>query len=184
MKHKQQNRKGMVMLELCLVMAIAAIVVAMTVSFGMIIDQRVSAARARYNALESLNNAQVAIESWITRYDNVDYEFESDDTHLYINNSTTKERVGTSGLNDDKTALVGTENGKTVFTYATDALESITFSAQKSEKALGGSGRVLIACVVQYHLPSDKDFRTEETKTQRFTYTTYANTQFTRRAKK
>ena len=65
----KKMRRGSTLVELCLVIAISAVVFAMIASFAVLIQYRAVAAQEDYEAVNDVNLIRTAIFDWLKKYD-------------------------------------------------------------------------------------------------------------------
>jgi type II secretory pathway pseudopilin PulG len=65
----KKMRRGSTLVELCLVIAISAVVFAMIASFAVLIQYRAVAAQEDYEAVNDVNLIRTAIFDWLKEYD-------------------------------------------------------------------------------------------------------------------
>ena len=65
----KKMRRGSTLVELCLVIAISAVVFAMIASFAVLIQYRAVAAQEDYEAVNDINLIRTAIFDWLKEYD-------------------------------------------------------------------------------------------------------------------
>ena len=69
----KKMRRGSTLVELCLVIAISAVVFAMIASFAVLIQYRAVAAQEDYEAVNDVNLIRTAIFDWLKEYDSPNY---------------------------------------------------------------------------------------------------------------
>ena len=65
MRKRNENRHGVTLVELVVVLAILSIVTTMVVSFNVIVNQRRAESQAKLEVLQDVRVAEAMIESWI-----------------------------------------------------------------------------------------------------------------------
>ena len=63
----QKGRRGVTLMELCIVIALVAILSTMVVSFSVLTNRRSRAAEARLSAMQEIAEIEVVVEAWFGR---------------------------------------------------------------------------------------------------------------------
>ena len=180
----KKNKNGFTLVELCIVIALIAIVVSLVVVFSMLMSGKASQAEMRKSVVNDISDLESHIKQWIKHYDNCDYRFGVDagthgaDTVLIVYNT-----LGTDKTSDDTPAGrlelssdLKKLNCEGVNDFDVKYIKNIVFSI--TEGTSGGSGHSLITCDVVYRDGSSKD--ENATNTTRLIFSTHAGAEIKR----
>ncbi len=152
-QHILKRKKGVTLVELCVVMALIAIIGSSVVTFSALVKRRTDASSQNGAVLEDLSNVEMTLKQWIMHFDNADYTFELEDGGEAIVAKSAKDGSSASriSLNEDKTMLVS-ENRVSL---EVSRLLGMKFEIIESAK----THRSLIRCTVQYHTANSDDVK-------------------------
>ena len=147
---KRNIKKGVTLMEMTIVMALLAIVSFMVVSFSMLVHNNVNAITSENDVLSDFDKVQYVFDTWISTFDNEEYDFFAQDNKLYAvnKNNTTKRYVLL--LTEDGiltgSVPVGTTGLSTVVYDGTGTLFDLDFNIKVNYE----TGKILIDCRVSY----------------------------------
>ena len=133
---KKTDKKGFTIAELCVVLAIVAIVSAMVVSFSVLLSARTRESSARLDAMNDLQLVESATEGWMSRMDRIVYS-NGALVGMVDDDQYTLSFVG------DKT-LTGTLPNDEEITVVLEQVSDISFKFLEN----GDTGDVLCICTV------------------------------------
>lgn len=157
----KSNKKGFTLIELCIVIALTAIVASMTVLFTTIISRRVNQSNIHNEVITSISNMETGIKKWLTHYDNSDYRIEINNSARGIqsvleawdnkgtpDNTTDDVLAGRLYISDDGETLVceGAQD------FNVNYIQSMKFS--KKISTTNGSKNMIIYCDIVYNDPT------------------------------
>lgn len=173
------NKKGVLLAELCITMAIVAIICSMTLTFTILLRQRTLLNKDRDNMLMYVSNVETGVKYWLTHYDNFDYNFSTANqgkelVATYYNDANKKYTLKLNGEH-----LVGdyfdkNTSGKNI-TYDTKGVTNIKFEI--IEHTTGGSQNKLVKCDVSYF-----DVNSKSNKHTEFLFATHTNSSMRRKS--
>lgn len=148
-----KRRKGTTLAELCVVLAVIAIVSALVVSFSVLMGQRVALSTTRLNAMNDMESVDAFVEGWLGRMKLLDAELS-----LVVNETT-----GETKLKADKDEqeyslffaenafmLIGDLPGGTTMTYTPTVVTGVEF--KQVEKGFGETDKLFFYSLT-YNLP-------------------------------
>lgn len=154
---EKRRRKGFSLVELCIVIAVLAVVTVLTTTFIILMSNRTKLATQKNDVLTDLYNTELAMQRWIRHYDNADYVFKVG------GGQKTLTAVGQAGSRDaNKTFSIGlAEDGKTIkcdgmSDWTVRYIRSFEFKFQVSTESKS-SGRYIIECIVRYEDPTNEE---------------------------
>lgn len=154
-KRTVKNKKGATLAELCVVMALLAVVVALSVTFTTLMSRRVNQALTKDRVLDDLYNTELAIKNWIMTYDNADnyFKIENDSATLTAycgkgtkDNKNDDVKLSSVYLSEDKT-LIKRDN---VSDVSVKAIVAVSFSFSTAS-----DGKRMLYCYIYYLNPGD-----------------------------
>lgn len=153
MLHKIKSKRGFTLVELCVVIAITAIVVSMTVLFTTLMSKRVSQSNIHNEVITSISDMETGIKNWITHYDNTDYRIEIGSGQSSLEAWDTK---GTENTGDDTCAakLYISDDGKKLICQGASDFSIKHIRSVKFAKS--GNKNIIITCDIKYYDPSIK----------------------------
>ena len=80
--NQTKRRAGVSIAEMCIVLAILAIVGTLVVSFSLMVSGRASAGADKLNGADDLERSQVILEAWVDRMVGLGAQFTADETGL------------------------------------------------------------------------------------------------------
>ncbi|MCQ2441395.1 MAG: hypothetical protein MJ076_05845 [Clostridia bacterium] len=170
------NKKGVLLVELCIAMAIVAIICTMTLTFTILLRQRTLLNSDRDDMLKYVSNVETAVKEWLVHYDNCDYSLStqnSDKQLVAINTSGVKYIIG---LEDDE--IVGDYYDENIpnntKSYETTDVKKLVFNISDPSTF---SGKRVIKCTVYYDDPTRKAEEHID-----FLFTTRANSSIIRKS--
>lgn len=152
-----KNRKGTTLAELCVAIALLAVVVTMTLTFSQLNREHLRQAEEQDALMTDLTRFEQLIRQWLRDYDNLDYTIrtEKSDPEQIVNDMLSVYKKG-----DDETPVSNfylTEDKIKIQCdglsgYAVSTLTGMKFSIETSDE-----GRRLISCDLSYvNLADDK----------------------------
>lgn len=170
------NKKGVLLVELCIAMAIVAIICTMTLTFTILLRQRTLLNSDRDNMLKYVSNVETAVKEWLVHYDNCDYSLSTESSNAQLvatNTSGTKYRIKL-----ENNTIVGdyydeTKTDSTI-SYETNDVKKLIFNVSEPSSF---SGKRIIKCTVYY---DDATKKAEEHID--FLFTTRANSSIIRKS--
>lgn len=169
MNRRKRNTRGVTLAELCIVMAVIAIVSTMVVSFTVLMQARTRVIAADRDTVSDLGTVESALDRFIRTYDSDEYTivlsdpiWTSDNPLLptfdqkYRSISVWKDEAITAKLKlsiDPETekvnAIVITDgNDKAEITYLLNSVTKMTFELEGGNSS--GSATALVICTVEY----------------------------------
>lgn len=170
MNRRKRNTRGVTLAELCIVMAVIAIVSTMVVSFTVLMQARTRVIAADRDIVSDLGTVESALDRFIRAYDSDEYAivlsdpiWSSDNPVLstlddakYTSISVWKDEAITAKLKlstdpDTKevNAIVITDGaGKAEITYLLNSVTKMTFELEGGNSS--GSATALVTCTVEY----------------------------------
>ena len=148
-----KQKKGATLAELCVVMALVAIIGTSIVSFSALVQRRTNTSVQNGAVLEDLTNVEMSLKQWISHFDNANYTFEITDGGQSVTAKSNIDGTAASkiSLNADKTMLIS------------DGMVSLQVTMLKGlrfEKIVSGrTGRSMIRCTAQYHTAGSDDVK-------------------------
>ena len=139
---KKTDKKGFTIAELCVVLAIVAIVSAMVVSFSVLLSARTRESSARLDAMNDLELVESAAEGWLSRMGLEGAVVSQNGSGL---TATVTDGAGTSStytLSVYGNMLTGTLPGNEVMTVVLEQVNDIDFTI------LQNAGDTLCICTV------------------------------------
>lgn len=142
-----KNKKAFTLAELCVVLALLAIVSTTVVTMSTLIQKRVTRSVNNDKVVDDLTSIELATKNWLTHFDNADYAIEI------------------LTLEDGNTALVAKKEGTEVSRLAFDSVNHLYESNLSTNKLSNAMQRIefqqrtsktsyrLIECYVYYVLP-------------------------------
>lgn len=141
---KRTHRAGVSIAEMCIVLALLAIVGTLVVSFSAMVSARASAATTRLNAADDLKVSQVVLENWVDQMTALDAQFTVGETGL---SATVGTETYTVSLLPD-TLRAPLPDGHTL-TCPISAAETFRF-----DQMTRADGNPLIFCTLTYTVKS------------------------------
>lgn len=69
MRRGKETIKGVTLAELCVVLAVIAIISTVVISFSLLVSQRVAVSRARLNAMNDVEQMESVVDGWVGHMD-------------------------------------------------------------------------------------------------------------------
>ncbi len=137
MRVSTRSRRGVTLVELCVVIALVAILSTMVVSFSVLTSRRSRAAEARLSAMQEIAKIEVVVDAWFGRQEE------------QANKVTAADGALTRGGDElwfdaESKTLLGEVSGERVYSLPVEYVTGVTFSQ---------SGEVYF-CKVTYELPT------------------------------
>lgn len=169
MNRRKRNTRGVTLAELCIVMAVIAIVSTMVVSFTVLMQARTRVIAADRDTVSDLGTVESALDRFIRTYDSDEYAIVQDDPigtsdnpvlykldTKYTSISVLKKGTTIAKLKlsiDPETkevnAIVITDgNDKAEITYLLNSITKMTFELEGGNSS--GSATALVICTVEY----------------------------------
>ena len=147
---KRNITKGVTLMELTIVMALLSVVCIMVVSFSSLVRNNVQAITSENDVLSDFDKVQYVFDTWISTFDNDEYDFFTKDNKLYAVNKNNTSKRYVLLLTDDGiltgSVPIGTTGLTTVVYDGTGTLFGLDFSIRINAE----TGRILIDCRVSY----------------------------------
>ena len=169
MNRRKRNTRGVTLAELCIVMAVIAIVSTMVVSFTVLMQARTRVIAADRNTVSDLGTVESALDRFIRTYDSDEYTivqsdpiWASDNPVLYTLDAkytsisvlkdgkvTAKLKLSIDPETKEVNAIVITDgNDKAEITYLLNSITKMTFELEGGNSS--GSATALVICTVEY----------------------------------
>lgn len=138
--HKKRKRTGITIAEMCVVLAVLAIVGTVVVSFSVMVNARSAAATTKLSASEDRELCQVILKSWVDRMTGLDASITADETGL----SATVEGQAYRVAWEEGTLTAPLPDGQKLF-CPIDTVEELQF-----RQMTRSNGNPLIFCTLVY----------------------------------
>lgn len=171
MNRRKRNTRGVTLAELCIVMAVIAIVSTMVVSFTVLMQARTRVIAADRDTVSDLGTVESALDRFIRTYDSDEYAIVQSDLIStadweHLASSTTldkytsiavlkdgvliaKLKLSTDPETEKVNAIVITDGGgKAEITYLLNSVTKMTFELEGGNSS--GSATALVICTVEY----------------------------------
>lgn len=150
MNRSKRSTHGVTLAELCIVMAILAIVSTMVVSFTVLMQARTRVIAADRNTIADIGLVEAALDRFIGTYDSDEYTILPDRDSLSVSKdgkTVATLKLSTDPETNEVNAIVITDGeGKTEITYLLNSVTKMTFELEGSN--LSGSATALVICRV------------------------------------
>lgn len=163
------SKKGSTLLELCIVMALVSILIAVTVGFTTAVNGVTASSRQKYYVIEDYLLCKKYVENWVKLFNedgvtfDVTEEYSDEETETYTPSKLTATKNGkvyelTSEKNADGTVslVLNYEQSENKVTYASNVFTSVKFTKDASSKLVrcemiyeGGSMAFVMGGVVK-----------------------------------
>lgn len=170
MNRRKRNTRGVTLAELCIVMAVIAIVSTMVVSFTVLMQARTRVIAADRDTVSDLGTVESALDRFIRTYDSDEYTLVQGDpiwtspenpassttldkyTSIAVlkdGKVTAKLKLSTDPKTKEVNAIVITDGeGKAEITYLLNSVTKMTFELEGGNSS--GSATALVICTVEY----------------------------------
>ena len=169
MNRRKRNTRGVTLAELCIVMAVIAIVSTMVVSFTVLMQARTRVIAADRDTVSDLGTVESALDRFIRTYDSDEYAIVQGDPIWASDNPvlstldakytsisvlkdgkvTAKLKLSTDPETEKVNAIVITDGaGKAEITYLLNSVTKMTFELEGGNSS--GSATALVICTVEY----------------------------------
>lgn len=169
MNRRKRNTRGVTLAELCIVMAVIAIVSTMVVSFTVLMQARTRVIAADRDTVSDLGTVESALDRFIRAYDSDEYTivqsdpiWASDNPVLYTLDAkytsisvlkdgkvTAKLKLSTDPKTEKVNAIVITDgDDKAEITYLLNSVTKMTFELEGGNSS--DSATALVICTVEY----------------------------------
>lgn len=170
MNRRKRNTRGVTLAELCIVMAVIAIVSTMVVSFTVLMQARTRVIAADRDTVSDLGTVESALDRFIRTYDSDEYTIVQSDpiwtspenpassttldkyTSIAVlkdGKVTAKLKLSTDPKTKEVNAIVITDgNDKAEITYLLNSVTKMTFELEDGNSS--GSATALVTCTVEY----------------------------------
>lgn len=142
----KERRRGVTLMELCIVIALVAILSTMVVSFSVLTSRRSRAAAERLSAMEEIAEVEVVVEAWFGAM--------GDRAHLASVSAGGDVLVlGEGKLSFDGSRLTGTVPGESGYSLPVEYVTGVKFSQSgevyfcRVEYEVAGKGESITFCV-------------------------------------
>ena len=140
-------RRGVTLVELCIVLALISVVTVMVTSFT-VLTRSYAYKASRENGIRlSLNAIEHAFDTWVSAFDDSDNEFSADGSSLKVNDTDFLVFV-----NGTKRFTGSTDKYDLAIDFEVENIESVSFSIEGSNGAV-----CLIKCEVTYILDDGEE---------------------------
>ena len=139
------RKRGDTLAELCVVMAVIAVIGTMTISFCFVLRNHARLAVTQNNVTEELGEWGKTFRTWVSLFDSESYFFATDGANLYAVASDGTEYSLT--MTEDHVLLGLCPDGTTVTSVAT-SVQTVEYRLIPSQDP--DNGRLLIDCRVNY----------------------------------
>lgn len=169
MNRRKRNTRGVTLAELCIVMAVIAIVSTMVVSFTVLMQARTRVIAADRDTVSDLGTVESALDRFIRAYDSDEYAIVQSDPIWTSDNPllptldqkyrsifvlkdgdiTAKLKLSIDPETEKVNAIVITDGaGKAEITYLLNSVTKMTFELEGGNSS--GSATALVTCTVEY----------------------------------
>lgn len=168
---RSNRRRGTTLVELCIVMALVAIVGTSIASFSVMISSYTGRLSTDRDVKDGLTYIDLALDVWVSTMDSAGATLSVSNSGSGVLTATVKEgetaKSYTLQLTDDG-FVVGTLPGDRSLKYAVTGIKSLSFLVQsKGDNA--ADGRVLVTCRVTHEKPFSSDGLSDTTTLMRTT---------------
>lgn len=153
-KEAKQGKKGFTLSEICIVLALVAIVSSIVTSFCLVIHQRSVISRARLDIVNEVNVLEAYAERWVDKMSEKNAVFEEpvlDENGNPLESIKLKANVTTGEdacyIQFEDGVFVGTLFGEEPMTYTTTRIASMDFDVQEK------NGDYIFFCTTRALLP-------------------------------
>ncbi len=140
-------RRGVTLVELCIVLALISVVTVMVTSFTVLARSYAYKASRENGVRLSLNAIEHAFDTWVSAFDDSDNEFSVDGSSLSVNTTETLQFD-----NNAKRFTGSTDKYDLAIDFEVENIESVSFSIEGSNGAV-----CLIKCEVTYILDDGEE---------------------------
>lgn len=171
MNRKKRTTRGVTLAELCIVMAVIAIVSTMVVSFTVLMQARTSLIAADRDTIADIGSVESALDRFIRTYDSDEYTLslftapESQDA-LTVSKGENKVASLNLVLNDEgdtaEKIVITDQAGKITASYPLHLVKKLEYEIVKSDTS--GDSTALVICKITYTRTSGNDIE-EKTAT-------------------
>lgn len=152
MNRRKRNTRGVTLAELCIVMAVIAIVSTMVVSFTVLMQARTRVIAADRDTVSDLGTVESALDRFIRTYDSDEYTILPEQGSLSVSkgdNPVATLKLSTDPDTKEVNAIVITDGaGKAEITYLLNSVTKMTFELEGGNSS--GSATALVTCTVEY----------------------------------
>ena len=139
---KQKFKKGVTLAEICVVLAVISIVSTMVISFSLMVNKRVAAAKVKLDIISELSVSESLVESWVDKLTLAGAEFSTDGSSL---SASIDETVYTCRF--DGESFTGLLPDGDDISFTTETVKNITFDISKKEND------IIFFCSITYSFP-------------------------------
>lgn len=152
MNRRKRNTRGVTLAELCIVMAVIAIVSTMVVSFTVLMQARTRVIAADRDTVSDLGTVESALDRFIRAYDSDEYAILPEQGSLSVSkdgNTVATLKLSTDPETEKVNAIVITDgDDKAEITYLLNSVTKMTFELEGGNSS--GSATALVICTVEY----------------------------------
>lgn len=152
MNRRKRNTRGVTLAELCIVMAVIAIVSTMVVSFTVLMQARTRVIAADRDTVSDLGTVESALDRFIRTYDSDEYAILPKQGSLSVSkggNIVATLKLSTDPDTEKVNAIVITDgNDKAEITYLLNSVTKMTFELEDGNSS--GSATALVTATVEY----------------------------------
>lgn len=146
-----RKQKGVSIAEMCIVLALLAIVGTLVVSFSLMVNARANAGTTRLNAADDLKVSQAILDAWVDKMTGLNAQFTADETGL---SATVGGETYAVSLQEDM-LLAPLPDGETL-SCPISVAEEFRFGLMTRP-----GGNPLIFCTISYTVKSPAGVKTE-----------------------
>lgn len=156
MNRKKRTRRGVTLAELCVVMAVIAIVSTMVVSFTVLMQARTSLIAADRDTIADIGSVESALDRFIRTYDSDEYTLSVTDPEskdaLTVSKGENKVASLNLLLNDEgdtaEKIVITDQAGKITASYPLHLVKNLEYEIVKSNTS--GDSTALVICKITY----------------------------------
>lgn len=152
MNRRKRNTRGVTLAELCIVMAVIAIVSTMVVSFTVLMQARTRVIAADRDTVSDLGTVESALDRFIRAYDSDEYTILPEQGSLSVlkgGNAVATLKLSIDPETEKVNAIVITDGeDKAEITYLLNSVTKMTFELEGGNSS--GSATALVICRVEY----------------------------------
>lgn len=152
MNRRKRSTRGVTLAELCIVMAVIAIVSTMVVSFTVLMQARTRVIAADRDTVSDLGTVESALDRFIRTYDSDEYTILPEQGSLSVlkgGNTVATLKLSTDPETEKVNAIVITDgDDKAEITYLLNSVTKMTFELEGGNSS--GSATALVTCTVEY----------------------------------
>ena len=156
-KIKAKQKRGFSLSELCIVLALVAVVATIVTSFCLVVHQRSAISRARLDIVNEVNAVETLIEKWVDKMSEQGAVFSKTEDGSLLATVNNADYVASFANGEFKTFV---PDGDNEMTFATTRIESMTFDLVSKD------GDTMFFCTATALLPQVNG----EAKEEKYTF--------------